>query len=112
MYGSVPCVPISPQVLSRQQGVSIEEGPGIMMKTLKFMRRKMGGIQLEGDNSIEKQDNHKRGTGVTEGVRKCDIGNHLRMMEILGNLIGQTAGLTKENPIILFYLYFLLLCFV
>jgi len=43
-------------------------------------------IQKEGDNSFEKDN-----SGVTEGKGKCDICNHLEMMDILRKLVGQTC---------------------
>jgi hypothetical protein len=43
-------------------------------------------IHIEGDNSFEKDN-----SGVTEGMGKCDICNHLEMMDIRGKLVVQTC---------------------
>lgn len=48
MHGLVPRVPSRPQVLNKQQGVSIEEGPGIIMKGLKVYEKEDGRYPARG----------------------------------------------------------------
>jgi hypothetical protein len=110
MNGYVPYGPIRPQVDNNEQATmsSNRRRPRDNDEGLNvYERMMMGRVHLDEDNSFER-DNYN-GTGVTEGMGKCNMGNHLEM-DILRKLVGQTCW--SQGGVLSFCFIIFSYCFV